>query len=112
MMVTRLVTKPKEKGVVPLDIRLDTHTRILVISGPNAGGKSITLKTVGLLQLMLQSGMLVTVHPDSTMGWFNGLMADIGDSQIISNVLSTYSSQLSKMNHRSDYPTSELHSLP
>jgi DNA mismatch repair protein MutS2 len=97
--VLRAFNAPKEKGVVPLDIRLDTHTRILVISGPNAGGKSITLKTVGLLQLMLQSGMLVTVHPDSTMGWFNGLMADIGDSQSIENELSTYSSKLTKMNH-------------
>ena len=97
--VLRSFNKDKGKGVVPLDIRLDNQTRILVISGPNAGGKSITLKTVGLLQLMLQSGMLVTVHPDSTMGWFNGLMADIGDSQSIENELSTYSSKLTKMNH-------------
>jgi len=97
--VLRSFNAPKGKSVVPLNIRLDTHTRILVISGPNAGGKSITLKTVGLLQLMLQSGMLVTVHPDSTMGWFNGLMADIGDSQSIENELSTYSSKLAKMNH-------------
>ena len=70
-----------------------------MISGPNAGGKSITLKTVGLIQLMLQSGLLVTVHPDSTLGWFNGLMADIGDSQSIENELSTYSSKLTKMNY-------------
>ena len=97
--VLRAFNAPKGEGVVPLDIRLDTHTRILVISGPNAGGKSITLKTVGLLQLMLQSGLLVTVHPDSTMGWFNGLMADIGDSQSIENELSTYSSKLTKMIH-------------
>lgn len=97
--VLRDFNKQKGKGVVPLDLRLDTHNRILVISGPNAGGKSITLKTVGLLQLMLQSGLLVTVHPDSTMGWFNGLMADIGDSQSIENELSTYSSKLTKMNY-------------
>ena len=97
--VLRAFNAPKKKPVVPLNIKLDTHTRILVISGPNAGGKSITLKTVGLLQLMLQSGLLVTVHPDSTMGWFNGLMADIGDAQSIENELSTYSSKLSKMKY-------------
>ena len=97
--VLRSFNGPKGKPVVPLDLLLDSESRILVISGPNAGGKSITLKTVGLLQLMLQSGMLVTVHPDSTMGWFNGLMADIGDSQSIENELSTYSSKLTKMNH-------------
>ena len=97
--VLRSFNGPKGKPVVPLDLLLDSERRILVISGPNAGGKSITLKTVGLLQLMLQSGMLITVHPDSTMGWFNGLMADIGDSQSIENELSTYSSKLAKMNH-------------
>ena len=97
--VLRSFNGPKGKPVVPLDLLLNSESRILVISGPNAGGKSITLKTVGLLQLMLQSGMLVTVHPDSTMGWFNGLMADIGDSQSIENELSTYSSKLTKMNH-------------
>ena len=97
--VLRAFNAPKKKPVVPLNIKLDTHTRILVISGPNAGGKSITLKTVGLLQLMLQSGLLITVHPDSTMGWFNGLMADIGDAQSIENELSTYSSKLSKMKY-------------
>ena len=97
--VLRAFNAPKKKAVVPLNIKLDTETRILVISGPNAGGKSITLKTVGLLQLMLQSGLLITVHPDSKMGWFNGLMADIGDAQSIENELSTYSSKLSKMKY-------------
>lgn len=97
--VLRQFNASKGKGVVPLDLKLDTHTRILVISGPNAGGKSITLKTVGLLQLMIQSGLLVPVHPDSTMGWFNGIMADIGDAQSIENELSTYSSKLAKMDH-------------
>ena len=97
--VLRAFNVPKKKAVVPLNIKLDTETRILVISGPNAGGKSITLKTVGLLQLMLQSGLLITVHPDSKMGWFNGLMADIGDAQSIENELSTYSSKLSKMKY-------------
>ena len=95
----RSFNKAKGKSVVPLDLKLDPQNRILVISGPNAGGKSITLKTVGLIQLMLQSGLLVTVHPDSTLGWFNGLMADIGDSQSIENELSTYSSKLTKMNY-------------
>ena len=97
--VLRSFNKAKGKSVVPLDLKLDPQNRILVISGPNAGGKSITLKTVGLIQLMLQSGLLVTVHPDSTLGWFNGLMADIGDSQSIENELSTYSSKLTKMNY-------------
>ena len=97
--VLRDFHKAKKKPVVPLDIRLNAKTRILVISGPNAGGKSITLKTVGLLQLMLQSGLLVTVHPDTTMGWFNGIMADIGDAQSIENELSTYSSKLNKMKY-------------
>lgn len=97
--VLRSFNKVKGKSVVPLDLKLDPQNRILVISGPNAGGKSITLKTVGLIQLMLQSGLLVTVHPDSTLGWFNGLMADIGDSQSIENELSTYSSKLTKMNY-------------
>ena len=97
--VLRSFNKVKGKSVVPLDLKLDPQNRILVISGPNAGGKSITLKTVGLIQLMLQSVLLVTVHPDSTLGWFNGLMADIGDSQSIENELSTYSSKLTKMNY-------------
>ena len=97
--VLRSFNKAKGKSVVPLDLKLDSQNRILVISGPNAGGKSITLKTVGLIQLMLQSGLLVTVHPDSTLGWFNGLMADVGDSQSIENELSTYSSKLTKMNY-------------
>ena len=97
--VLRRFHAAKDKKVVPLQVQLNSETRILVISGPNAGGKSITLKTIGLLQLMLQSGLLVPVHPDSTMGWFNGIMADIGDAQSIENELSTYSSKLAKMRH-------------
>lgn len=95
--VLRHFHRDKQKPVIPLDLHLDTDKRILVISGPNAGGKSITLKTVGLLQMMLQAGMLVPVHPDSEMGFFNTLLGDIGDSQSIENELSTYSSKLANM---------------
>lgn len=87
------------RETVPLNLRLDTKDRIIIISGPNAGGKSITLKTVGLLQLMLQSGLPVPVGDGSRMGFFKHLLADIGDSQSIENALSTYSSRLIKMNH-------------
>jgi len=87
------------KKVIPLNIELDPAYRILVISGPNAGGKSVTLKTVGLLQLMLQSGMLVPVSPDSMMGVFSKIYVEIGDEQSIENELSTYSSWLTHMKH-------------
>lgn len=87
------------KPVVPLTLSLDENQRIVVISGPNAGGKSITLKTVGLLQLMMQSGLPVPVAEGSSMSLFNHLLADIGDSQSIEYALSTYSSRLIKMNH-------------
>ena len=70
---------------------------MLVISGPNAGGKSITLKMVGLLQAMVQSGLLVPVHPDSAFGLFKSLLTDIGDNQSIENQLSTYSYRLNRM---------------
>ena len=73
--------------------------RILVISGPNAGGKSITLKTVGLFQAMIQSGLLIPANPKSVIGLFYKLMTDIGDAQSIENELSTYSSKLEKMNN-------------
>lgn len=86
----------QEQGrkVVPLDIALDHENRILVISGPNAGGKSVCLKTVGLLQYMLQCGLLIPVHHASTAGLFRNLFLDIGDQQSIENDLSTYSSHL------------------
>ncbi|HNQ61643.1 MAG TPA: DNA mismatch repair protein MutS [Bacteroidia bacterium] len=90
--------KKLNKSVVPLSISLDQTNRILIISGPNAGGKSITLKTVGLLQLMLQSGLLVPAKEKSVMCFFNHFLADIGDSQSIENALSTYSSRLIRMN--------------
>jgi DNA mismatch repair protein MutS2 len=78
-------------------VRLDPDHRLLLISGPNAGGKSLALKTVGLFQLMLQSGFLVPAHPRTTMRWFARIMADIGDAQSVENELSTYSGKLSKM---------------
>ncbi|REK48622.1 MAG: hypothetical protein DWQ48_09750 [Bacteroidetes bacterium] len=94
-----LKNKTLSKITVPLDIRIDQEHRIVIISGPNAGGKSITLKTVGLLQIMLQSGLLIPAKESSRMCFFNHFMADIGDSQSIENELSTYSSRLVKMNH-------------
>jgi DNA mismatch repair protein MutS2 len=77
---------------------LKKESRLLVISGPNAGGKSITLKTMGLLQLMFQSGLMVSVNPDSKMGFFDYILSDIGDNQSIENELSTYSYRLQRMN--------------
>ena len=95
--VLRKVQREKGRGVVPLNVRLDPDHRLLLISGPNAGGKSLALKTVGLFQLMLQSGFLVPAHPRTTMRWFARVMADIGDAQSVENELSTYSGKLSKM---------------
>ena len=95
-----LKTLQKEKRkVVPLDIRLDKKSRILVISGPNAGGKSVCLKTVGLLQYMVQCGFLVPMDPDSKVGVFKRIFIDIGDEQSIDNDLSTYSSHLLNMKY-------------
>lgn len=85
------------KKVVPLDIELNKQQRILIISGPNAGGKSVCLKTVGLLQYMLQCGMLVPMHERSHVGIFNSIFIDIGDEQSIEDDLSTYSSHLTNM---------------
>ena len=85
------------KKVVPLDIELNKQQRILIISGPNAGGKSVCLKTVGLLQYMLQCGMLVPMHERSHAGIFNSIFIDIGDEQSIEDDLSTYSSHLTNM---------------
>ncbi|MBC9796239.1 endonuclease MutS2 [Sinomicrobium weinanense] len=93
-----LTNKKKEEKTYPQSISLDMGNRVIVISGPNAGGKSITLKTVGLLQLMLQSGMLVPVHPRSEMCLFDRILTDIGDNQSIENHLSTYSYRLKNMN--------------
>ena len=92
-----LRNKEEKKEIYPQTLTLTEHNRILCISGPNAGGKSITLKTVGLLQLMIQSGILVPVHPKSEMFFFKKIRTDIGDNQSIENHLSTYSSRLKKM---------------
>lgn len=87
------------KEVVPLDIKLCNEKRILIISGPNAGGKSVCLKTVGLLQFMMQAGLLVPMHSSSRMGIFHAILIDIGDEQSIENNLSTYSSHLTNMKY-------------
>ena len=87
----------ENKEIFPQTLELSEKNRIICISGPNAGGKSITLKTLGLLQLMIQSGILVPIHPRSEMFFFDKLMTDIGDNQSIENHLSTYSSRLKKM---------------
>lgn len=93
-----LTNKKEKKKTYPQTIGLDPENRIIVISGPNAGGKSITLKTVGLLQVMLQSGLLIPVHEYSRVCLFNKILTDIGDNQSIENHLSTYSYRLKNMN--------------
>jgi DNA mismatch repair protein MutS2 len=87
------------KPTIPVDVTLDEKNRILVISGPNAGGKTVTLKTVGLLQMMVQSGLLVPVNPSSQFGIFKQLMIHIGDTQSLEFELSTYSSHLLAMKY-------------
>lgn len=94
-----LSLKKQHKEVVPLDIELTAEKRLLIISGPNAGGKSVCLKTVGLLQYMLQCGLLVPMHESSRTGLFEHLFIDIGDEQSIENDLSTYSSHLTHMKY-------------
>ena len=89
----------KENEIVPLDIAFDSNQRIIVISGPNAGGKSVALKTVGLLQCMLQSGYLIPASPESKMMLFQDVFIDIGDDQSIESDLSTYSSHLKAAKH-------------
>jgi DNA mismatch repair protein MutS2 len=97
--VLMLSNRRNKKSTFPQSMHMDTNQRILVISGPNAGGKSITLKTIGLLQVMLQSGLLVPVAPSSKMSFFTGVLTDIGDNQSIENQLSTYSYRLKRMKH-------------
>ena len=94
-----LYNKKLNKPVIPLDLTLDERNRILLISGPNAGGKTVCLKTTGLLQMMVQSGLLVPAHPESTFGIYKQLMIHIGDTQSIEFELSTYSSHLKNMKH-------------
>ncbi len=90
-------SSPEE--VIPFDLRLDSQQQIIVISGPNAGGKTITLKAVGLIALMCQSGLLVPVDAESKLGIYQKFLADIGDQQSIEQDLSTYSSHLQNMRH-------------
>ncbi|MES2239170.1 MAG: DNA mismatch repair protein MutS [Bacteroidota bacterium] len=94
-----LTNKQKKEVTYPQTIELEQENRIIVISGPNAGGKTISLKTVGLLQLMLQSGMLIPVHERSETFLFDRILTDIGDNQSIENHLSTYSYRLKNMNY-------------
>lgn len=94
-----LTNKLKKEKTRPQTIQLHHENRIIVISGPNAGGKSITLKTIGLLQVMLQSGLLIPVHERSSVCLFDKILTDIGDNQSIENHLSTYSYRLKNMNH-------------
>ncbi|WP_150452119.1 endonuclease MutS2 [Arenibacter lacus] len=94
-----LNNKYKKEKTYPQTITLHPENRIIVISGPNAGGKSITLKTIGLLQLMLQSGLLIPVHERSKVCLFTNILTDIGDNQSIENHLSTYSYRLKNMNY-------------
>jgi len=94
-----IALKSQGKKITPLDIKLGGHERLLVISGPNAGGKSVTLKTVALLQYMLQTGLLIPVHSDSKSSLFDHFFIDIGDEQNLENDLSTYSSHLLNMKH-------------
>src|SRR5580658_5714298 len=94
-----LYNRKNQKTTVPTDISLNEKERMLVISGPNAGGKTVTMKTVGLLQLMIQSGLLIPVHPDSELGIFKQLMIHIGDTQSLEFELSTYSAHLKNMKY-------------
>lgn len=94
-----LYNRKQNKPTIPVNLTLDKDQHILVISGPNAGGKTVTLKTVGLIQLMLQAGLLVPVHPTSQLGIFRQLMIHIGDTQSLEFELSTYSSHLKNMKY-------------
>jgi DNA mismatch repair protein MutS2 len=89
--------KKEHKTVVPLNLEIDDRTRVVVVSGPNAGGKSVCMKTVGLLQIMVQAGLLIPADEASVVGVFKQFFVDIGDDQSIESDLSTYSAHLSKM---------------
>lgn len=90
--------KKHDKPVVPLNLKLDKKERVLVITGPNAGGKSVCLKTVGLIQYMYQCGMLVPANENTVLGVFSDIFVNIGDEQSLENDLSTYSSHLTHLN--------------
>ncbi|MGJ1388567.1 endonuclease MutS2 [Sphingobacterium spiritivorum] len=98
-----LHAKKDQHTIVPLNININNAERIIVVSGPNAGGKSVCMKTVGLLQLMVQSGLLIPADPTSRVGIFRQIFADIGDDQSIESDLSTYSAHLSKMKHFTEF---------
>lgn len=99
--------KKEKKTVVPLNVQIDDGGRIIVVSGPNAGGKSVCMKTVGLLQMMVQAGLLIPAAEASTVGVFNQLFVDIGDDQSIESDLSTYSAHLSKMKYFVEHANSK-----
>lgn len=91
--------KKEKQTVVPLNVKIDEQQRVIVVSGPNAGGKSVAMKTIGLLQIMVQAGLLIPADEASKVGVFKQFFADIGDDQSIESDLSTYSAHLSKMKH-------------
>ncbi|MFN3849662.1 MAG: endonuclease MutS2 [Spirosomataceae bacterium] len=93
----------QDKKVIPLSVGLHKENRILIVSGPNAGGKSVMLKTIGLLQYMAQCGLLISASPDSKIGIYKNIFIDIGDEQSIENDLSTYSSHLTNMKYFLDF---------
>lgn len=97
--VLYLINKAQQKEVVPMSLHLDSENTLLVISGPNAGGKSVSLKTVGLIQLMFQCGIPIPAEPGTELGFFTSFMVDIGDEQSLENDLSTYSSRLKNMKY-------------
>ena len=98
-----LRNKQSQKPTIPLTLTLDRQNRILIISGPNAGGKTVSMKTVGLLQLMCQAGLLIPADESSEVGIFRQLMVQIGDTQSIEHELSTYSAHLQDMKHFMDF---------
>jgi DNA mismatch repair protein MutS2 len=98
-----LHNKPLNKETIPLNLTLDRQNRILIISGPNAGGKTVSMKTVGLLQMMAQAGLLISADENSEVGIFKQLMVQIGDTQSIEHELSTYSAHLRDMKYFMDF---------
>lgn len=95
--------KKEKQTVVPLNVKIDNQQRVIVVSGPNAGGKSVAMKTIGLLQIMAQAGLLIPADESSTIGVFKQFFADIGDDQSIESDLSTYSAHLSKMKYFTEH---------
>lgn len=94
-----LAFREEKRTVVPLNAHINANTRVLVVSGPNAGGKSVCMKTIGLLQMMIQAGLLIPADSHSEVGIFDQIFADIGDDQSIESDLSTYSAHLTKMRY-------------